>query len=287
MKKTKAQSLPIGAHVSAAGGVFNALKNGQTIGATCIQLFTSNQKQWISKPITPEVVQLWEDNLKGTGIKHVMSHDSYLINLGCPESGNLEKSRIAFRQELERCIQLKIDYLNFHPGAALKEDPQRCLDVISESLLQYQDLMDKGDTRLLLESTAGQGSALGHRFEHLGYIIKKVENKIRIGVCIDTCHAFAAGYDIRTPQGWDATLNEFDKVVGLKHLYAFHVNDSAKDFGTRVDRHADIGKGKIGLESFKFLMQDPRTRELPKYLETPTGPEVWEQEIALLRSFAE
>jgi deoxyribonuclease IV len=287
MKKTQADQLPIGAHVSAAGGVPNALLNGQKIGATAIQLFTSNQKQWVSKPIPEETVQLWAETRQATGIKHIMSHDSYLINLGCPDGGNLEKSRKAFRQELERCIQLKIDYLNFHPGAALKEDPQQCLDLISESLLELEDLMPHSHTRLLLESTAGQGSALGHRFEHLAYIIEKVQKKIRIGVCIDTCHAFAAGYDIRTAQGWDATLNEFDKVVGLKHLYAFHVNDSAKDLGTRVDRHADLGQGKIGLESFKFLMQDPRIRDLPKYLETPTGPEVWEKEIAMLRSFAE
>lgn len=276
--------LLIGAHTSAAGGVHNALLEGQRIGATTIQLFTANQKRWENKALTEEGIALWNDALQSTGITHVMSHDSYLINLGAPDETNLRKSRIAFEEEIKRCLALKIDYLNFHPGAALKESPQLCLDRIVESLLAQEKLVADGTTRLLLEATAGQGSCVGCKFEELAYIIEKVERKIPIGVCIDTCHIFVAGYDIRTEEAWDRTLKEFDKVIGLKHLYCFHVNDSLKTLGSRVDRHADLGAGTIGWESFRVLMNDPRTRELPKYLETPGGPAVWAEEIAKLRT---
>lgn len=282
----KPEKLLIGAHTSAAGGAPNALLEGQRIGATTIQLFTSNQKQWKGRKISNEEVTLWKETLSATGISDVMSHDSYLINLGSPDPESLAKSRQAFRDELERCHQLDIAYLNFHPGAALKEDPQKCLDNIVDSLLELQDLQEKGSTRLLLELTAGQGSAVGWKFEHIAYIIQKVEGKIRIGACIDTCHIFVAGYDLRTPEACDATLKEFDQVVGLKHLYAFHLNDSKKGLGSKVDRHAPLGEGEIGLACFQFLMQDKRTRELPKYLETPDGPPLWEKEISMLRKFA-
>ncbi len=283
MKKKK--ELLIGAHTSAAGGVHHALLEGQKIGATTIQLFTSNQRQWANKPIADDEVARWEQALKDTGLSEIMSHDSYLINLGASDPENLEKSRAAFRNEALRCLQLGITYLNFHPGAAGKDAVEVCLNRICESLIQLQKLFESDSTRLLLEATAGQGSAVGYRFEELAYIIKKVEKKVPIGVCIDTCHIFVAGYDIRTPAGWKQTLDEFDKVIGLKHLYAFHVNDSAKGLGTRVDRHANLGEGLIGLESFKYLMHDPRTRDIPKYLETPGGPPVWEKEIRMLREF--
>lgn len=283
---TNPEKLLIGAHTSAAGGAPNALLEGQKIGATTIQLFTSNQKQWKGRVIAPDEITLWKETQAAAGIKEVMSHDSYLINLGSPDPEGLQKSRQAFRDELKRCHQLDIAYLNFHPGAALKESPEACLDRIVESLLELQDLQEEGNTRLLLELTAGQGSAVGWRFEEIAYIIKKVEHKIRIGACIDTCHIFVAGYDLRTPEACDHTLKEFDKVVGLKHLYAFHLNDSKKGLGSKVDRHAPLGQGEIGLACFKFLMQDPRTRDLPKYLETPDGPPLWEKEIAMLREFA-
>jgi len=276
----------VGAHTSAAGGAFNALLEGKQIGATTIQLFTSNQRRWDSKSLTASEIDSWNHTLKETGLKNIMSHDSYLINLGAPDETNLTKSRAAFAQEVKRCTDLNITFLNFHPGAALKEDPQKCLDLIVESLLGVKPLLAEGTTRLLLETTAGQGSALGWRFEELAYIIDKVHTQVPVGVCIDTCHIFVAGYDIRTPDAWEKTLREFDRIIGLKHLYAFHLNDSLKAFGSRVDRHADLGKGEIGLECFKFLMKDPRTRHLPKYLETPTGKQVWEQEIRLLKSFA-
>lgn len=281
-----AEELLIGAHTSAAGGAYHALLEGKQIGATTIQLFTANQKRWEGKPLGAEEIALWKKTIEETGLKKIMSHDSYLINLGAPNPENLIKSRRAFRDELARCHALEIDFLNFHPGAALQEDPQLCLDRIVESLIEIEPLTAKGKTRLLLETTAGQGSTVGWKFEEISYILDRVKGKIPIGVCIDTCHIFVAGYDIRTPEGWDHTLKEFDRIIGLKHLFAFHVNDSQKELGSRVDRHASLGEGLIGIDSFKFLMRDKRTRELPKYLETPGGNEVWIKEIPLLRSFA-
>jgi deoxyribonuclease-4 len=282
---TTSDELLIGAHTSAAGGAFQALLEGKRIGATTIQLFTANQKRWISKPLDQQAIDKWHETIKESGIKQVMSHDSYLINLGSFNPENLEKSLIAFRQEIERCKQLGLTYLNFHPGAALESDPQHCLDRIVESLLLMKDLVGDGQLRLLLEATAGQGSSLGYTFEQLDYIMDKVHRELPIGICIDTCHIFAAGYDLRTAEACDKTFSEFDRIVGLRHLYALHVNDSLKPLGSRVDRHASLGKGLIGLECFRFLMNDPRTRKLPKYLETPEGPLVWEQEIRMLRNF--
>lgn len=287
MKPSKKKDvLLIGAHTSAAGGVHNALLEGKRIGATTIQLFTSNQKQWKGKTFSSQEVELWEKTLEETGLQEIMSHDSYLINLGAPDPEVLEKSRTAFKEELLRCHALKIDYLNFHPGAALKDDPQLCLDRIVESLLQVEDLVAAGPTTLLIEATAGQGSSVGWKFEHLGYLVDKLKKRLAIGVCIDTCHIFAAGYDIRTPEGWEQTLRDFNRLVGLEYLKAFHLNDSIKGLGSRVDRHMDIGKGEIGLESFRFLMNHADTKWLPKYLETPGGPPLWEQEIALLNQLA-
>ncbi len=280
-----ADELLIGAHTSGAGGLHNALLEGKSIGATTIQLFTANQRQWKGRELKDEEIALWKQALEETGLRQIMSHDSYLINMGAPDPINLEKSRESFKQEIQRCTQLGITYLNFHPGAALKEDPQMCLDLICESLLLMVPQMENSPTRLLLESTAGQGSAIGWRFEELAYIINKVKGDLPIGVCIDTCHSFVAGYDLRTQETLDTFLKEFDRVVGLSHLYAFHINDSLKGLGSRVDRHAALGEGMIGIDCFKALMQDPRTRTLPKYLETPGGPPLWTKEIALLRQF--
>ncbi|MBI3901206.1 MAG: deoxyribonuclease IV, partial [Chlamydiia bacterium] len=279
------QKLLIGAHTSAAGGSFHALSEGHEIGATTIQLFTSNQKQWKGREIPKEEVEKWQQTLVETGIEKPMSHAGYLINLGSPDPFLLEKSRKAFHEEIARCHLLDIPLLNIHPGAATKGTEEECLETIVTSLLQVEGLLEKGNTRVLLESTAGQGTSVGHRFEQLAHIVHQVEKKIPIGICIDTCHTFAAGYDIRTKEGWRAVLKELDHVVGLKHLFAFHLNDSEKDLGSRVDRHAPLGKGKIGLECFRFLMQDPKLAYLPKYLETPEGPPLWKEEIALLRRF--
>lgn len=281
------QNLLIGAHTSAAGGVQNALYEGMDIGATTVQLFTSNQKRWDAKPITKEIQEAWKIALDKTGISSVMSHDSYLINLGAPDPEILLKSRHAFRLELERCQALDITYLNFHPGSALKDSAEVCIARIIESLIGMEDLIIRGNTKIILEATAGQGSAVGWRFDQLGAIIEGVKNKFPIGVCIDTCHIFAAGYDIRTKVAWDETLKIFESQVGLQYLNAFHVNDSAKGLGTRVDRHRSLGKGEIGWEAFRFLVTDQRTKHLPLYLETPEGKAVWKEEILTLKQMSE
>ncbi|MGE5196279.1 MAG: deoxyribonuclease IV [Anaerolineae bacterium] len=286
MKKTPREELLIGAHVSASGGVHHALLEGQAIGATTIQLFTTNQKRWEGKELQEEEIALWKKTLHETGLKKIMSHDSYLINLGSPKAETLHKSQKAFKEELIRCHKLDISFLNFHPGAATDASEEECLDQIIVSLKALEALADKGPTRLLIEATAGQGSSVGYRFEHLAYLVDHLHKKIPIGVCIDTCHIFAAGYDIRTKNDWKATLEAFDRIVGLKHLYALHVNDSMKPLGSRRDRHAPLGEGEIGIESFKAMMALEELRELPKYLETPEGPSLWEKEISLLRKFA-
>jgi deoxyribonuclease IV len=284
--KHKPEELLIGAHTSAQGGAYHALLEGQEIGATTVQLFTRNQRQWAAKPLSQEEIDLFKSTLDATGLKKIMSHDSYLINLGSPDGEALKKSRKAFKDELIRCQQLGITFLNFHPGASVTSTEEECLDTICASLEHVEDVVAQGHTRLLLETTAGQGTSVGHRFEHLAYILDRVHKKIPIGICIDTCHIFAAGYDIRTKKDWDETLETFDKVVGLQHLYAFHVNDSLQPFGSRKDRHAALGTGKIGMECFQVMMHHPLIREIPKYLETPDGPPLWKKEIALLRKFA-
>jgi len=284
---TKLSKLLIGAHCSIAGGLHNALLQGQEIGATAVQIFTSNQRSWHPRTIAPEEVELWQATLKETGISHVMSHDSYLINLGATDEKILAQSRAAFRAELERCQTLGITYCNFHPGAAGTSTAEECLERIVESLLLYEKLVKDGSPILVIENTAGQGTAVGHSFEQLGFLVDQLKGRLPIGVCIDTCHAFAAGYDLRTEEGWKSALHAFDKLVGMEYLKALHVNDSLKPLGSRVDRHAELGKGELGIDCFRAMMQIPKLRALPKYLETPCGPEGWKDEIALLRQFAE
>ncbi len=285
-QKIPADQLLIGAHTSTAGGVHNALIEGKSIGATTVQLFTSNQRQWKGRELTEEQIDLFKVTQEKSGLKAIMSHASYLINLGSPDPAALQKSRNAFREEVERCLALGLSFINFHPGAALDAPREECLNRIVESLFEFQDLFVDDETKLLLETTAGQGSSVGCTFEELAYIITKIGGALPIGVCIDTCHIFVAGYDIRTPEAWTKTLETFDKTVGLPYLYAFHINDSVKEFNSRKDRHASLGQGQIGLESFKFLMTHRATRIIPKYLETPEGPEVWDKEIWMLREFA-
>lgn len=287
MKHTlTADQLLIGAHTSIAGGPHNALLEGKSIGATTIQMFTANQRQWKAKPLEEEKIELFKKTQEATGLKAIMSHASYLVNLGSANLDLLKKSRETFREEIERCLSLGLTFLNFHPGAAVGDTREACMDRIIESLLLMEELFIDEDTRLLLEATAGQGSSIGSSFEELAYIVESTHKKLPIGVCIDTCHIFAAGYDIRTAEGWQKTLAEFDRTIGLKHLYAFHLNDSESPLGSHKDRHANLGEGMIGIDSFKFLMTSSLTRAIPKYLETPDGPPIWEKEIWMLREFA-
>ncbi|MEM9738004.1 MAG: deoxyribonuclease IV [Bacteroidota bacterium] len=284
MTKTSHVDL-LGAHTSAAGGGWHALEEGIQIGATMVQFFTANQRQWNHRPLTKEAIRQFQTVRQSGCIQKVMSHSSYLINLGSPDPEGLTKSRAAFRQEILRCQALGVDYLNFHPGAALKGSRQDCLDRIVESLTTMEDLLHNSTLTLLFESTAGQGSTIGVTFEELGYLIEKSSHLPHVGICLDTCHLFAAGYDIRTAAGWHNTLQAFDNIIGLDYLQALHLNDSLRSLASRKDRHAPLGKGAIGLECFQFLMQSPLTRDLPMCLETPGGCEQWQKELILLRGF--
>ncbi|MEA3227664.1 MAG: deoxyribonuclease IV [Campylobacterota bacterium] len=275
----------VGAHCSASGGVFNAVKNAEDIGAKAFALFTKNQRRWDAKPLDTKTIDKFKKALDEAKIlpKHILPHDSYLINLGHPEEEKLEKSRNAFIDELQRCELLGLDRLNFHPGSHLRKiDEDLCLDRIAESI---NIALDKTTgVSAVLENTAGQGSNLGWKFEHLAHIIDKVEDKSRIGVCIDTCHMFTAGYDIRTRETYDKTWSEFDEIVGFKYLMGMHINDSKPDLGSHVDRHHSLGLGKIGLDSFRFLMNDERMDDIPLILET-IDDTIWKDEIELLYSF--
>lgn len=285
-KKPSSEQLLIGAHTSAAGGPHNALLEGKSIGATTIQLFTANQKQWKGKLLTEETIAHFKNTLQETGLQKIMSHASYLINLASPDEEGYRKSCNAFHEEIGRCNDLGISFLNFHPGAALQAPREEALDRIVQALLTTADLLEEGELRLLFETTAGQGSSLGYTFEELAYLIERTKEHIPVGVCIDTCHIFVAGYDIRSKQGWSETLREFDRIIGLNHLYAFHLNDSVKGLGSKRDRHAPLGEGEIGMDSFQFLMTSEITRNIPKYLETPGGCPLWDKEIWKLREFA-
>ena len=273
----------IGAHVSASGGVESAPLNAYAIGANAFALFTKNQRQWVAKPLAEESISLFKRNCKEYGFlpEYILPHDSYLINLGHPEQEGLEKSRAAFLDEMQRCEQLGLQLLNFHPGSHLnKETLEVCLDRIAESI---NIALDKTkEVTAVIENTAGQGSNVGNEFWHLSYIINKVEDKSRVGVCLDTCHTFTAGYDI--VDDYDKVFNEFDQTVGMKYLRGIHLNDSKKALASRVDRHDSSGKGLIDIEFFKRLMQGERFDNMPIILETPDETH-WAEEIALLRSF--
>lgn len=275
----------IGAHVSAQGGVENAPVNANMIGAKAFALFTKNQRQWFSNPLTNTSIKSFRDNCEKFDYKpfQILPHDSYLINLGHPDEGPLEKSRNSFLDEMQRCEQLGLDRLNFHPGSHLNSiSIEACLKRIAESINIVLD-KTKGVTAVI-ENTAGQGTNLGHTFEQLGEIIDNVEDKSRVGVCIDTCHAFTSGYNVKTEEGFDETFRKFNEIIGLKYLKGMHLNDSKKDLGTRVDRHDNLGAGLLGEEIFSVLMNDPRFDEMPLILETPEES-LWEAEIRKLYSF--
>jgi deoxyribonuclease-4 len=292
----------VGAHVSASGGVDNAPLNAKAIGAKAFALFTKNQRQWVAKPLETKTIDAFHRNLEAAGIlpKHILPHDSYLINLGHPEVEKLEKSRDAFIDELERCRILGLDKLNFHPGSHLtkipKKDPEyhekiieaelHCLDVIADSMNRAIEATKDSNVKLIIENTAGQGSNLGYRFEHLGHIIDKIEDKSRVGVCLDTCHTFTAGYDLRTREAYEETMDAFERIVGSQYLMGMHINDSKPKLGSRVDRHASLGQGEIGWDAFKFIMNDPRMDDIPLVLET-IDASIWAQEISALYALIE
>jgi len=292
----------VGAHVSASGGVDNAPLNAMAIGAKAFALFTKNQRQWVAKPLEAKTIDAFHENLELSKIlpKHVLPHDSYLINLGHPEVEKLEKSRDAFIDELERCRLLGLDKLNFHPGSHLvkipKKDPKyndklmeaelHCLDVIAESMNRAIDATKDSNVKLVIENTAGQGSNLGYKFEHLGHIIDKIEDKSRVGVCLDTCHTFTAGYDLRTRETYDETMGTFDRIVGSQYLMGMHLNDSKPKLGSRVDRHASLGQGEIGWDAFRFIMNDQRCDDIPLILET-IDASIWAEEIKALYALIE
>lgn len=287
----------VGAHVSASGGVDNAPLNAMKIGAKAFALFVKNQRQWTAKPLESQTIEAFKKNLEESGIapRHVLPHDSYLINLGHPESEKLEKSRAAFIDEVERCAQLGLVKLNFHPGSHLvklpKKDPDyvsklaeaesRCLDVVAASLNIIIEATKNSGVQLVIENTAGQGSNLGYRFEHLAHIIAGVEEKQRMGVCLDTCHTFTAGYDLRTREAYESTMQQFGEIVGFEYLAGMHLNDSKPELGSRVDRHDSLGKGKIGWDAFGFIMNDPRMEDIPMVLET-IDESIWPEEIQAL-----
>lgn len=274
----------IGAHVSTEGGVDRSPEVANKIGANAFALFTKNQKRWVGKPLSSSEISSFKNNLVKFNLNpdYILPHDSYLINLGSPKEDGLQKSRDAFLDEMQRCEQLGLKLLNFHPGSHLKEiSEEACLDLIAESI--NLALQQTNGVTAVIENTAGQGSNLGYRFEQLAYIIERIEDKSRVGVCLDTCHTFTAGYDLSTEEGYNQTFDDFERIVGFKYLKGIHLNDSKKECGSRVDRHDSIGKGFLGMEFFIRFMNDARFDNMPIILETPDDT-IWKEEIELLRS---
>ena len=279
---------PLGAHMSISGGYYKSVVAAQEAGCSCVQLFTKNNNQWKAKPISDEEAQRFQTELAERSIGHPISHSSYLINLGTPDDELWKKSIDAFIVELQRAEQLGIPYVVVHPGAYTTSTEEEGLRRIIHALDEVHSQLPDIDSQCLLETTAGQGSSLGCKFEHLATIIDGVESPERLGVCVDTCHIFAAGYPLGTEKEFKATFRQFDKLIGVKRIKAFHLNDSKKELGSRVDRHDHIGQGHLGLEPFRFLMNDRRFKKTPMYLETPkedNGKKNWDEvNLATLRS---
>jgi len=265
-------TLEFGAHVSAAGGVDLALTRANDLAMTSCQLFTKNERQWASKPLDPDVVARFHARQVEYQLKHLVAHDSYLINIASPNPENWEKSRLALAHELERCDTLGVPYLVSHPGAHMGEGTEAGIDLVIRAINQIHVDMPAGKAIILIETTAGQGTTLGRTFEEIGAMIGGLADKSRIGVCLDTCHIFAAGYDIRDPETYAETISAFDRHIGLGYLKCIHLNDSQKGLGMHVDRHAHIGEGEIGLEGFRSFVNDARLSGLPGILETPKEP---------------
>lgn len=275
-----------GAHVSASGGVENAPRNASAIGARAFALFTKNQRQWRSAPLSAASIEAFGRELAAAGIdpRHVLPHDSYLINLGHPEEEGLERSREAFLDEMQRCEQLGLDRLNFHPGSHLKKiSTEECLDRVAESI-NIALRATRGVTAVI-ENTAGQGSNVGFAFWQLKRIIDGVEDRSRVGICLDTCHSFAAGYDLSSELACERTFEEFDREVGFQYLRGVHLNDALRPLGSRIDRHTPLGEGQIGWDCFRFIARDSRFDDLPLILETPDESR-WAEEIEILNKFA-
>jgi len=276
----------LGAHTSTAGGVSKSVERAEKLGFTAMQIFTKNNNRWYANPLDEKEIENFKNKLKNSHIKFVVSHDSYLINLCASKNEILDKSRKALVDELERCEKLEIPYLNFHPGSHTGRGEEEGLKVIAESLNFVHEKTKGFKVSSMLELTAGQGTALGYRFEHIARIIELIEDKDRMSVCVDTAHIFAAGYDIRSPKAYKKTMKEFNDIIGLDRLHCLHVNDSKKELGSRVDRHEHIGKGFIGKEGFANIMNDKKLEKVPKILETPKGKEQLEdlENLKVLRS---
>ena len=274
----------LGAHVSISGGVYKAPERGEKLGCESIQIFSKNQMQWKAKPLTPEDSQKFKEELRKARIKEVVIHDSYLINLGSPDGEKLQMSRDAFLDEMIRTEILGVKYLVFHPGSHMGKGEEIGLKLIAESLnILIDKAKEASNVMLLLETTAGQGSNLGYKFEHLKFIMDQVEKKERLGVCFDTAHAFEAGYDISTEEGYERTFKEFDNIIGLEKLKVFHLNDSKTPLGSHIDRHENIGEGMVGLKAFELLVNDERFKNHPMILETPGGEKYYEYNLKVLR----
>jgi deoxyribonuclease-4 len=273
----------LGAHVPVTGGLANAPGNGVAVGAEAIQIFTRSQMQWRCRPLTEDEQGAFREAVGTSGVRVTMSHGSYLVNLASPVAEFLDKSRECFLAEMQRCHALGIPYLVFHPGAHMGQGEEAGLDALAKSLDHVMERAEGLDVMPLLEVTAGQGSNLGHRFEHLAGILDRVKDPDRLGVCLDTCHLYAAGYDIATPAGYERTMRAFARRVGLRKLKAIHLNDSKKGLGSRVDRHARAGEGVLGLATFRRIVNDRRFRGLPLVVETPGPLDAWKKEIALIR----
>lgn len=275
----------IGAHVSAAKGLYNAPLNAAKIGANAFAFFTKNQRRWQAKPLTTSDIKKFKETCESLNFApaQILPHDSYLINLGHPEVDKLEKSRLAFIDEMERVQALGLHLLNFHPGSALDSPVEQALDLVADSInIAHQKV---SDVITVIENTAGQGSNLGHDFAHISYIISKVNDKERVGVCLDTCHLFAAGYDLRTIAACDDTFSEFDQEIGFSYLKAMHLNDAKSKLASKVDRHNSLGAGEIGASCFKYIAQDKRFDNIPLILETPDTT-LWPSEISLLQAWS-
>ncbi len=278
--------LTLGAHVSTSGGLAKAPARGREIGAEAIQIFTRNQVRWRAKPVAAEEAADFRGALRGSGLRRVVAHASYLVNLASPEPLALQRSREAFLADMERCGALGVSHLIFHPGAHLGSGVDSGLTTVAQSLDWLLERCEGSDVRPVIEVTAGQGSCVGHRFEHLAAILARTRRADRVGVCLDTCHLLAAGYDIATPGGYRRSFAEFGRSVGFDKLEAFHLNDAKRPLGSRLDRHERIGRGFLGRATFRRLVRDRRFRGIPMILETPAGMAGWRKELALLRRLA-